>query len=53
LRPELPFEGLEKLTDAIKGDIANSELLARGNDAMTLAEREWVGTASGKERLDG
>jgi riboflavin kinase len=44
LRPELPFEGLDKLVEAIKMDIVNAE--QRGNDASsdarTLAERHWV-----------
>ncbi len=43
LRPELPFEGLEKLTDAIKKDIVNAEFFAGQTDSTTLAEREWVG----------
>ncbi len=53
LRPEMPFEGLEKSTDAIKKDILDSETMARGNDETTLAEREWVERSSGNERLDG
>jgi FAD synthase len=35
LRPELPFEGLEKLTAAIKQDIADSERLAGQSDNNT------------------
>ena len=42
LRPELPFEGLEKLIEAIKGDIEKSEQLGDGTDAVTKGEREWV-----------
>lgn len=42
LRPELPFEGLEKLVVAIKNDIAESEKLGNGTDATTHQEREWV-----------
>jgi riboflavin kinase len=53
LRPELPFEGLEKLTAAIKKDIADSERLAGRSDSTTLAEREWVETTLGNEGLHG
>mmetsp|Transcript_24293 Transcript_24293/g.56629 ORF Transcript_24293/g.56629 Transcript_24293/m.56629 type:complete len:193 (-) Transcript_24293:665-1243(-) len=42
LRPELPFEGLDKLIEAIKKDIDHAEELGDGKDAITLAEREWV-----------
>jgi riboflavin kinase len=42
LRPELPFEGLEKLVAAIKSDIANAERLGDSSDATTQAERSWV-----------
>ena len=52
LRPELPFEGLEKLTAAIKQDIADSERLAGQSDSTTLAERDWVETSLGNESLD-
>ena len=52
LRPELPFEGLEKLTAAIKQDIADSERLAGQSDSATLAERDWVETSLGNESLD-
>jgi riboflavin kinase len=45
LRPELPFEGLEKLTDAIKKDIADAEALAGQSNSTTLAERDWVGSS--------
>lgn len=44
LRPELPFEGLEKLTAAIKKDIVDSERLAAQTDSITLAEKRWVKT---------
>jgi len=44
LRPELPFEGLEKLTAAIKKDIVDSERLAAQTDSITLAEKRWVET---------
>ena len=42
LRPELPFEGLEKLIEAIKTDIVNSEKLGDSAEEATLAERTWV-----------
>ena len=44
LRPELPFEGLDKLIDAIKNDIVQTEMLAGGNDTIAIAERDWVET---------
>jgi riboflavin kinase len=54
LRPELPFEGLEKLTAAIKKDIINSERLAGDeSNSTTIAEREWVRSALGNEKLSG
>jgi len=39
LRPELPFEGLDKLVQAIKVDIQNSVELAKN---YTGDERDWV-----------
>ena len=42
LRPELPFEGLEKLIEAIKNDIAKSDILGDGMEPETVREREWV-----------
>jgi riboflavin kinase len=42
LRPELPFEGLEKLVVAIKNDIAVAEKMGSATDALTHQEREWV-----------
>ena len=43
LRPELPFEGLEKLTQAIKKDIADAERLgASTDDALAVREMSWV-----------
>jgi riboflavin kinase len=42
LRPELPFEGLEKLVVAIKNDIENAERHGDSSDANTQAERSWV-----------
>lgn len=44
LRPELPFEGLDKLIVAIKNDIVNAEKLGDGTDEVTLRERAWVGS---------
>lgn len=51
LRPELPFEGLEKLTEAIKKDIQDSVQLAETSDATTLAEKEWVRVSLATEKL--
>lgn len=42
LRPELPFDGLEKLVAAIKKDIVDSERLCDGQDETTLKEKAWV-----------
>ena len=42
LRPELPFEGLDKLVNAIKNDIVESERLCDGSDQVTLREKSWV-----------
>ena len=42
LRPELPFEGLEKLTSAIKKDIIDAERLGSGSDELTQREMVWV-----------
>jgi riboflavin kinase len=44
LRPELPFEGLEKLVVAIKKDISKTELLGDSTDVMPVKEKEWVGS---------
>ena len=44
LRPELPFEGLDKLIDAIKNDIVQTENLADQSDSITVAEKDWVGS---------
>lgn len=49
LRPELPFEGLEKLTEAIKNDIRNTEQIAM-EEKLTeeeKRERRWVESAEG------
>jgi len=52
LRPELPFEGLEKLTAAIKKDIIHSERLAGDeSNPATIAEREWVRSSLGNDAL--
>ena len=42
LRPEAPFEGLEKLIEAIKGDIVNAEIMGDSTDSAIIAEKEWV-----------
>jgi hypothetical protein len=47
LRPELPFEGLDKLVEAIKKDIDNAETLADGTDDSTLKEKAWVASEEG------
>ena len=46
LRPELPFEGVEKLISAIKQDIANTERLANEEKTSAAEEEQWV--ASGQ-----
>ncbi|KAL7447440.1 hypothetical protein ACHAXM_010757 [Skeletonema potamos] len=42
LRPELPFEGLEKLTEAIKKDIEDACRLANEGNPTNNEERDWV-----------
>ena len=42
LRPELPFEGLDKLVSAIKHDIQNAERHTDSNEPLPLAEQAWV-----------
>jgi riboflavin kinase len=42
IRPELPFDGLEKLIDAIKNDIVSTERSADSMDESTVAEKLWV-----------
>lgn len=42
LRPELPFEGLEKLIEAIKKDIRDTETLCDGTGSATVQEKLWV-----------
>lgn len=42
LRPELPFEGLEKLTQAIKKDIEDACRLSKEDNLTNNEEREWV-----------
>jgi riboflavin kinase len=42
MRPELPFEGLDKLIEAIKNDITMAELLGDRTDEVTLKENAWV-----------
>lgn len=46
LRNELPFEGLDKLTEAIKKDIDDAVNLANGTEPFIIAERMWVKSAS-------
>ena len=51
LRPELPFEGLDKLIIAIKQDIVNTETLVKEaiqtKDPTILQEQNWLaGTSS-------
>lgn len=44
MRPELPFEGLEKLKDAIKKDIVETERLCGDEtDLLVVSESSWVG----------
>ncbi|VEU34881.1 unnamed protein product [Pseudo-nitzschia multistriata] len=42
MRPELPFEGLEKLVAAIKKDIMDAERLGEKKDPTTMEEKAWV-----------
>ena len=43
LRPELPFEGLDKLTQAIKKDIENAVALASDQTSdLAKSEKEWT-----------
>lgn len=42
LRPELPFEGLDKLIVAIKNDIETAVRLASSEETTASDEREWV-----------
>lgn len=46
LRAELPFEGLDKLTNAIKKDISATVALAENDDEIMKKEKIWV--ASGE-----
>ena len=48
LRPELPFEGLDKLIDAIKKDIVKAvrESTNESNTEVTSKERAWVAASS-------
>eukprot|EP00593_Proboscia_inermis_P008817 CAMPEP_0171314052 /NCGR_PEP_ID=MMETSP0816-20121228/48194_1 /TAXON_ID=420281 /ORGANISM="Proboscia inermis, Strain CCAP1064/1" /LENGTH=177 /DNA_ID=CAMNT_0011802403 /DNA_START=71 /DNA_END=604 /DNA_ORIENTATION=- len=50
LRPELPFEGLDKLIKAIKQDIVKAELLCDGDDENTNRERIWAESFSSKNQ---
>ena len=42
MRPELPFEGLEKLIQAIKNDIVRATEAAQSGNADAVKEKEWV-----------
>lgn len=42
LRPELPFEGLDKLKDAIKNDIVETEQLAGESNIVNTEEGQWI-----------
>ena len=42
LRPELPFEGLDKLVEAIKKDIVNSVRLGQAEGVTESGEYDWV-----------
>jgi riboflavin kinase len=47
LRPELPFDGLDKLIVAIKGDIAKTEEFCDDESSSVVgSEREWVLSSS-------
>ncbi|EJK66856.1 hypothetical protein THAOC_12177 [Thalassiosira oceanica] len=45
IRAELPFEGVDKLIEAIKRDIKATETLAANCDAEAMAEKQWVASA--------
>ena len=45
LRAELPFEGVDKLIEAIKRDIQATETLAANCDDEAVAEKQWVARA--------
>ena len=43
LRPELPFEGIEKLKEAIKNDISNTEnICEQDSNSDMINEKRWV-----------
>ncbi len=42
LRPELPFEGIDKLIAAIKQDIVDTERLSLGDSTIIQQEKEWI-----------
>ena len=46
LRPELPFEGLEKLVEAIKSDILETERLCDECKEQASKEKDWVASSS-------
>lgn len=45
LRPELPFEGLNKLIAAIKNDIVETEKLGDDLSPKVVEERKWVASS--------
>lgn len=45
LRPELPFEGLDKLIEAIKQDICSTEKLAESKRTEFQSEIAWVASS--------
>lgn len=46
LRPELPFEGLDKLIAAIKNDIVETEKFGSEPTPKILAEHQWVASSA-------
>jgi riboflavin kinase len=48
LRPELPFEGIDKLIAAIKQDIVDTERLSSdGESPIIRQEKEWIASNDG------
>jgi len=48
IRPELPFEGLDKLVEAIKNDIGVAEAKCVREDVVNCAEIHWCLSVEGK-----
>lgn len=46
LRPELPYEGVDKLIEAIKNDIVETEKLGNESTPEIAAEQKWVASSS-------